>query len=66
VTPVVLCLDFDSYICALGAMETIALNCPTLTDRMYVAAADFRRAHASYAMIDSQLQMPAFLRRQAE
>lgn len=65
-SPIVICIDFESYIAAVASMETLAINLPDMTDQLSVAIADFKRAHASYAMIDSQLHMPAFLRRQAE
>lgn len=61
--PVVLCLDFDSYVCAVAAMETLAGQIPESAARIDTAVADFKRAYATCHAIDS-LGTPALLRRQ--
>lgn len=64
--PVVLCLDFTSYLTAIAAMRVMerdiehGIEAQKLTE----AIADFHRAHATFALLESQVQVPAFLKRQ--
>jgi hypothetical protein len=62
--PVVICIDFDSYITAIAALETLAGQLPSEAERIRSAASDFKRAHATYALLESQVITPALLRRQ--
>lgn len=63
---VVLAIDFESYLSAIVAIGMVAdmVKGPEAT-RMREAAADFRRAHATYALLESQVHVPALLKRQA-
>jgi hypothetical protein len=67
--PVVLCLDFESYATALAALETLAGFLPDSKTRLQLAADDFKRAHATYRLLDSTFPalstLPALLRPQA-
>jgi hypothetical protein len=65
--PVVLCIDFESYLTALAALGVLAKTVAGTDEakRLADAATDFRRAHATYALLDSQVHVPALLKRQA-
>ena len=64
--PVVLCIDFDSYISAIAAMEHIAEGLEACAQRtkLETAVQDFRRAHAYSVAVESHITTPALLRRQ--
>ena len=64
--PVVLCVDYDSYVCAIASMETLAEHLPDAAAHIKGAVEDFKRAHATFMRIDSHTNLPALLRRQAE
>lgn len=67
-SPIVLCIEFDTYVCALAAVQTLAerpAHKATAT-RLLDAAGDLQRAHAMYALHDSAVLTPALLKRQAE
>lgn len=64
--PTVLCVAFDSYVCAVAAIECLAKQLPEAAERLNAAAADFRRAQATATDLDAKFVTPALLRRQAE
>lgn len=64
-SPVVICVDFESYAAAMAAMKGIATTLPDLSPRMTAAIKDFERAHANCVRRDSGMPLPALLRRQA-
>jgi hypothetical protein len=61
-SPVVLCIDFETYVCAVSAMETISRSCPDLEQRLMTAVADMKRAQAAYTTASGGV--PALLRPQ--
>jgi hypothetical protein len=64
--PVVICINFESYVCAVAAMETLAGQLPEVATHIEMCLADFKRAHATYAVFDANITTPALLRRQAD
>jgi hypothetical protein len=64
---VVLCVDFESFIAALAAMEHLAATlAPSLVaDKQAAAVADFKRAHACSMAVEARITTPALLRKQA-
>jgi hypothetical protein len=65
--PIVLCVEFESYICAVAAMDHLAASlAPSeVATKQAAALADFKRAHAMYLAVDACITTPALLKRQA-
>lgn len=62
---ILLAVDLASYACAVVSMEMLARELsPGPAARIGAAVKDFKSAHAKYAMHQSQLSIPAFLRKQ--
>lgn len=64
--PVVLCVDWQTYVSATAAIEVLLKQFPKLDGAPKLADAlnDLRRAHATYLAMDAQIHTPALLRRQ--
>ena len=64
--PIVLAIDSESCSAALAALEIASeqLGPGKTYDRMTAALQDFQRAIATFHLIDSQITIPALLRRQ--
>ena len=67
-SPVVICVEFQSFVSAVAAMEEIIkfIGPGACRTRMQDALNDFNRAHATACAIDAHITTPALLRRQAE
>lgn len=63
---VVLCLDFESYLTAIASMRVMEkdIGHGLEAEKVTEAISDFHRAHATFALLESQVHVPAFLRRQ--
>jgi hypothetical protein len=65
---VVICIERDSYIAAIVALEHLLKQVSpegTMGARLQAAIEDLTRAHAVSLVLDAQIHMPALLRRQA-
>jgi len=65
--PIVICIDRDTYVTALVALEQTSKRVgPDGLGGARLAAAieDFKRAHAYYLAVDARITTPALLRRQ--
>lgn len=67
-SPVMICVEHQTYICAITALEYLAglpaHKGPTAT-RFLDAYADLKRAHAMFLLYESAVLTPALLKRQA-
>lgn len=65
--PVVLCIEWETYVSAVAALETLVGQFPNLPSapKLNAAVADMHRAHANYLAIETEIHLPALLRRQA-